>query len=78
MKFVTNTVAVIVNNMFPTYNNDIGKTEDWSKVVMADAGTIFKVKAIMQNMVFLENKRYSINVDVTVFKEFFVEHEVEV
>ena len=77
MKFVTNTVAVIANNMFPTYHNDTGKA-DWSQVVMADAGTVFKVKAIMQQMVFLENNRYSINVDVNVFKEFFVEHEVEV
>lgn len=78
MKFVTNTVAVIANNMFPTYHNDTGKTDDWSKVVMAESGTVFKVKAIMQQMVFLENNKHSINVDVNVFKEFFVEHEVEV
>jgi hypothetical protein len=77
MKFVTNTVAVITNNTFPTYHGDVGNT-DWSKVVMAEAGTIFKVKAIMHQMVFLENSRYSINIDVNVFKEFFVEHEVDV
>jgi len=64
--------------MFPTYHNDTGNANNWSKVVMADAGTVFKVKAIMQQMVFLENSRYSINVDVNVFKEFFVAHEVEV
>lgn len=77
MKLVTNTIPVITNNMFPMWNGDTGKT-DWSKVVMAEEGTVFKVKAVMNQVVFLENNRYAVNVDVNVFKEFFVEHEVEV
>lgn len=77
MKFVTNTAPVITNNTFPMWNGDTDKA-DWSEVVLADEGTIFKVKAIMNQTVFLENNRYSINVDVNVFKEFFVAHEVEV
>jgi len=77
MKFVTNTAPVITNNMFPMWRGDTDKA-DWSEVVMADQGTVFKVKAIMNQTVFLENNRYSINVDVNVFKEFFVGHELEV
>jgi len=77
MKFVTNTAPVITNNVYPMWNIDTGKA-DWSEVVLADEGTIFKVKAVMNQIVFLENNRYSINVDVNVFKEFFVAHEVEV
>lgn len=77
MKLVTNKVPVITNGMYP--NVDIQKgNADWSKVTMAEAGSVFKVKAIMMNQVYLENSKYSLWVDVNLFKEFFTEHELEV
>lgn len=77
MKLVTNKVPVITNGMWPMINVD-GVTYDWSEVLMAEAGTVFKVKAIMMNQVYLENSKYSLCVDVNLFKEFFTEHELEV
>lgn len=76
MKLVTNKVPVITNGMYP--NVDQKGNADWTKVVMAEAGTVFKVKAIMMNQVYLENSKYSLWVDVNSFKEFFTEHELEV
>jgi hypothetical protein len=76
MKLVTNTVPLITNNMYPIQGDD-GKV-NWSNIETADIGTIFKVKAVTQNIVYLENCKNSLSVDVNLFKEFFVEHEVEV
>lgn len=77
MKLVTNTVPVIINNMYPLQNND-GSKSDWSKVKMAGVGTVFKIRAVMMQQVFLENSNHSVQIDVNIFKEFFIEHEVEV
>lgn len=77
MKLVANKVPVITNGMYPDVDMQKG-TVDWSKVIMAEAGTVFKVKAIMMNQVYLENSRYSLWVDTGLFKEFFTEHELEV
>lgn len=77
MKLVTNKVPVITNGMYPNVDMQKGTT-DWSKVSVAEAGTIFKVKAIMMNQVYLENSKYSLWVDTNLFKEFFTEHELEV
>lgn len=59
MKLVTNKVPVITNGMYPSVDMQKGTT-DWSKVIMAEAGTVFKVKAIMMNQVYLENSKYSL------------------
>lgn len=77
MKLVTNSVPVITNGMCPLINVQ-GNSADWSKVLIAEAGTVFKVKAIMMNQVFLENSKHSLQVDVNLFREFFTEHQVEV
>lgn len=77
MKLVTNKVPVITNGMYPMIDIQEGTT-DWSKVIMTEAGTVFKVKAIMMNQVYLENSKYSLWVDTGLFKEFFTEHELEV
>lgn len=77
MKLVTNSVPVITNGMYPVINLE-GNSADWSKVLMAEAGTVFKVKAIMMSQVFLENSKHSLQVDVNLFQEFFTEHQVEV
>lgn len=77
MKLVTNTVPVITNGMWPIFDVN-GNSADWSEVIMAEAGTVFKVKAIMMNQVYLENSKYSLWVDTGLFKEFFTEHELEV
>lgn len=77
MKLVTNNVPVITNGMYPIVDMKLG-ISDWSKVIMAEVGTVFKVKAIMMNQVFLENSKYTLQVDVTLFREFFTEHQVEV
>ena len=77
MKLVTNTVPVITNNQYPLLGLDIG-VDDWSKVVMAEAGTVFKVKAVIVNQVYLENSKDTICIDVNAYKEFFIEHELEV
>lgn len=77
MKLVTNSVPVITNGMYPAINID-GNSADWSKVRMAEAGTVFKVKAVMMNQVFLENSKHSLQVDASIFREFFTEHQVEV
>lgn len=77
MKLVTNKVPVITNNQYPLLDMD-GGAADWSKVIMAEAGTVFKVKAIMMNQVYLENSISSLCVDTGLFKEFFTEHELEV
>lgn len=76
MKLVTNKVPVITNGMYP--NVDREGNADWTKVVMAESGTVFKVKAIMMNQVYLENSKYALWVDTGLFKEFFTEHELEV
>ena len=77
MKLVTNSVPVITNGVFPVFDVN-GNSADWSNVIMAEAGTVFKVKAIMMNQVFLENSKHSLQVDVNLFREFFTEHELEV
>ncbi|QYW06060.1 hypothetical protein KASIA_p016 [Shewanella phage vB_SspS_KASIA] len=77
MKLVTNKVPVITNGMYPMIDMQKG-TADWSKVIMAESGTVFKVKAIMMNQVYLENNKYSLWVDASSFREFFTEHELEV
>lgn len=77
MKLVTNKVPVITNGMYPMIDIQKGTT-DWSKVVMAEAGTVFKVKAIIMNQVYIENSKYSLWVDASSFREFFTEHELEV
>jgi hypothetical protein len=77
MKLVTNKVPFIINNQYPLLDME-GGTADWSKVVMAESGTVFKVKAIMFNQVYLENSKDTICIDVNVYKEFFTKHEVEV
>lgn len=76
MKLVTNKVPVILNGMHPALKDN--GTPDWSKVVMLESGTVLKVMAVSFNMVFLDNSKYSLSVDINVFKEFFTEHEVEV
>jgi len=75
MKLVTNKVPVIINNQYPLLDMD-GGAADWSKVIMAEAGTVFKVKAVMLNQVYLENSKGTICMDVNSFTEFFIEHEL--
>ena len=77
MKFVTNTIPVIANGMYPP-TDELTGAYNWKNADLVEVGTVFKVKAVMMQVVFLENTKYTINVDVNVFKEFFVEHEVEV
>jgi len=77
MKLVTNSVPVITNGMYPAINME-GNSADWSKVLMAEAGIVFKVKAVMGNQVFLENSKHSVWIDANIFREFFTEHQVEV
>ena len=77
MKLVTNSVPVITNGVHPVFGVH-GNSSDWSKVLTAETGTVFKVKAIMMNQVFLENSKHSIWVDASIFREFFTEHQVEV
>lgn len=76
MKLVTNKVPVILNGMHPALKDN--GAPDWSKVVMLESGTVLKIMAVSFNMVFLENSKYPLSVDINVFKEFFTEHEVEV
>lgn len=77
MKLVTNKVPVITNGMWPMIDMQEG-TADWSKVITAEAGTVFKVKAIMMDQVFLENSKCATSVNINLFKEFSTEHQVEV
>lgn len=77
MKLVTNTVPVITNNQYPLVDLK-GGVANWSKVVMAEAGTVFKVKAVIINQICLENSKDTICVDVNSFRDFFTEHELEV
>ena len=77
MKLVTNTTPVIANGMYPP-TDELTGAYDWKNANLVEVGTVFKVKAVMMQVVFLENSKYSIPVDVNVFKDFFVEHEVEV
>lgn len=77
MKLVTNKVPVITNGTWPMMVVEKG-TSVWTGVEIAEAGTVFKVKAIMMDQVFLENSKCSIPVNVNLFKEFFTEHQVEV
>jgi hypothetical protein len=77
MKLVTNKVPVITNNQYPLLDME-GGAADWSKVVMAESGTVFKVKGINCNQVYLENSKNTVCIDATLFREFFIEHELEV
>jgi hypothetical protein len=77
MKLVTNTVLVITNGTFPRIHFGDDRA-DCSEVETATAGTVFKLQAITNNVVLLENSKHSISIDVMLFKEFFVEHEVGV
>ena len=77
MKLVTNTVPVITNNQYPLVELQ-GGVANWSKVVTAEVGTVFRVKAIIMNQVYLENSKNTVCIDATLFREFFTEHELKV
>lgn len=74
MKLVTNTAPVLPQNNYPVVDKD-GKV-GWDKVNLIDEGTIFKVKAISMNQVWLENSSGAIIVDVNLYTTFFRQHDV--
>ena len=76
MKLVTNTAPVLPQNTYPLIDED-GKVE-WDKVNLIDEGTIFKVKAISMNQVWLENNVGTLIVDVNLYTAFFRQHDIVV
>ncbi len=77
MKLYTNLVPLLKGYTLP-FIQESGIIKDEDKLEFVEAGTVFKIKFIDQQMVYLTSKEVTYVVSPQMISEFFKESEVEV